>query len=471
MRVLLVNPPPHQRVDQYDTPDFARLGLLYLAARARRERGVEVGFVDAKLLRLDDAAVLGRVRAFRPDLVGLTAFTNEIKPAARIARAVKALSPSIFTIVGGPHVSALPEATLREFPAFDAGALGEGEETFAALLGALAAGRAASSVAGLVVREGEEVRTTARRDPPELDALPPPAWDLAPPQRRYLYMTQRGCPYACTFCQNPNGRRVRQHGVERVVAELDEIARRRPDEVILCDEIFTVDRERTHRLLDAMIAAGLGRRLRFWAQTHVNTVDRELFRKLRAAGCYRCALGIETGDDEQMRAMRKGASRRRVIEARRAAAEAGLPVEGLFIIGHPGETWASARRTIGFAVELNPDTPIFSTMVPYPGTRVGELARRGEQGYRLLSTDWNDYTNQIGDSLALDGLTRRQIEALQMMGYLEVFLANRRFGDLARFAWRYRSEGLAVVEKLLLGRKPRPAAREHEGPAEVAWRA
>lgn len=458
MRVLLVNPPPHQVVDQYDQPDFTRLGLAYLAGQLRRaEPDCTIAIVDAKFERLTYADVAARVRAFRPDVVGLTAFTNEIIPAARVAADVKALSSEIFTVVGGVHVSTLPRETVTEFPEFDVGVVGEGEDTFVELARALAGGRPLDDVPGLAfLRQGLPVVTPERPRIDDQDGIAMPAWDLLPRASRYLVMTQRGCPYRCTFCANPNGRVVRARSPENVVHELLYLADRyRPREIIVCDEIFTVDRERTHLLLDAMIEAGIGRRLRWWAQTHVNSVDREIFAKMKAAGCHMCGLGIETGDPAIMRHMRKGITMSRVVEARRAAASVGLSVESLMIIGHPNETWETAMRTIDFAVALNPDRPIFGVMVPYPGTHVAELARRGEGGYRLISRDWNDYNKQIGHALEFEGLSRRQLETLQMWAYLKVFLANRRHADLARFAWQYRSEGWAVVKKVMLGRRPR----------------
>lgn len=472
MRIALVNPPPHQVVDQYDVPDFTRLGLVCLASQLRREEaGCVVEIVDAKFERLSCAQIASRLRAFRPDLVGLTAFTNEIKPAARVARDVKGLSPSIVTVIGGVHVSTLPSETMVEFPDFDVGVVGEGERTFVDLVRALARGASFDSVPGLaLLRDGHTVLTAERERIEDMDAIAPPDWGLVPAAQRYLVMTQRGCPYRCTFCANPNGRVVRARSVESVVEEMSYLVERfQPREIIMCDEIFTLDGERTHRLLDAMIAADLGRRVRWWAQTHVNTVDRALFAKMKAAGCHMCGLGIETGDPEVMRRMRKGISIERVVAAREAAASVGLPVESLMIIGHPHETWETAMRTIDFAVALNPDRPIFGVMVPYPGTHVAELARRGEGGYRLISTDWNDYNKQIGHAMEFEGLSRRQLESLQMWGYLKVFLANRRHRDLARFAWSYRSEGWAVVKKVLLGRNPpafdEGARREPERPS------
>jgi radical SAM superfamily enzyme YgiQ (UPF0313 family) len=457
VRVLLVNPPPYQRVDEYDTPNFTRLGLASLAAALRTDGGATVEIVDGKFERLSYEAILERVRRFSPDVVGLTAFTNEIKPASRVAALVKSLSPSITTVVGGVHPSVLPERTLDEFPAFDLVVVGEGELTFAELIATLARGTRPTAVAGVCFRDGGEVvRTPERARLVDLTELPLPAWDLLPPSPRYLFMTQRGCAYRCTFCANPNGRVVRTRSVEHVISELEQIIARGGEELYMCDELFTADRERTHRLLDAMIAAGVGRHLRWSAQTHVNLVDRDLFAKMKAAGCFICGLGIETGDPDIMRRMKKGSTMERVLAARNAARDVGLPIEGLLIIGHPHETWESAMRTVDFGVKLNPERPIVGVMVPYPGTEVAAMAARGEGGYRLLSTDWNDYNKQVGNALAFEHLSRRDLEILQMLAYVKVFIGNRRWADFTRFVWKYRSEGWAVLRKIVLGRMPTP---------------
>ena len=113
MRVLLINPPPYQRVDAYDTPNFTRHGLACLAAKLRADGLGEVEIVDGKFERLSYEEIQERVRRFAPDIVGLTAFTNEIKPAAQVALTVKALSPSIITVsrvqmCGGQTVVGVP---------------------------------------------------------------------------------------------------------------------------------------------------------------------------------------------------------------------------------------------------------------------------------------------------------------------------------------------------------------------------
>lgn len=461
MRVLLINAPPARIVERmYDTPEFTRLALACLGA-VLRGRGHEVAAIDAKFERLDHDQVLERVASFGPQLVGLTAFTNEIKSAARVAADVKRRWPQVRTIVGGVHVSAIPERTLEEFPAFDFGCIGEGELTLAELVDVLEAGGDPAGVAGLVLRSAGKagavpasagpVRTAPRAVLLDLDDLPMPAWDLMPPAVEYTVMSSRGCPYSCPFCQNPNGRRVRARSVEAFVGELAWIAEHtHARRLFISDEIFTLDRERTLAILDALVARGLHQRLAWMAQTHVNFVDEDLFARMRAAGAYLVGFGIETGDADMLRALRKGLiDHRPVLAARAAARRAGLPVETYFIIGQEHETLASAWRSLRLAFQLNPELPIFGIMVPYPGTRVAALAERGEGGFRIRSRDWDDYNKQIGDALEFEGLSRRQLELLQLAGYLGVFLLNGRLLDLGRFVWRFRQEGFAFLRKLL----------------------
>ncbi len=470
MRVLLINPPPHQRVDQYDTPDFTRLGLAYLAGQLLTNSACKVEIVDAKFERLNDQQVMERVSAFGPDIVGLTAFTNEIKPAARIAGLVKCLSSQIPTIIGGVHVSALPEETMIEFPEFDYGVYGEGEITFQELCQALLLGLSVEHIDGILYRNGQQiVRTGERERIADQDQIPFPAWDLLPPAPRYLFMTQRGCPFMCNFCMNPNGRIVRKRSVGKVLEELVYLVEKfGPERMYICDEVFTSDKERTHAILDGMIAHGINKKLTWFAQTHVNLVDKEMFAKMKAAGCGSCGLGIETGDPDIMKNMKKGITIDKVIAARNMADAVGLPIESFMIIGHPNETWQTAMRSVDLAVKINAHTPLFGVMVPYPGTKVAELARKGEGGYRLISSDWNDYNKQIGHAVEFENLSRKQLEILQMIGYFKVFLWNFRFGDLAKFIWQYRHEGWAVVKKILFGRKPAPVTASQTEPERLS---
>jgi anaerobic magnesium-protoporphyrin IX monomethyl ester cyclase len=264
-KVVLVNPPPFRILEpQYDTPRFGRMGLAYLAGYLRQHQPYDVEIVDAKFERLSFEATVSRVLAANPDVVGLGAFTCEVKPAAQVAAMVKAARPSVRTVIGGVHVTAIPEHTLREFPVFDIGVHGEGEVTFHELCESLRIGAPQQDIPGLVLRTPDGIVATRPRDRiADQDSIPFPAWDLLPDAGEYLLMTQRGCPFNCLFCMNPNGRTARARSIENFMQELSLVLdRHKPTDIRFGDELFSVNMDRCHELLDAMIAAGGGRRRR-----------------------------------------------------------------------------------------------------------------------------------------------------------------------------------------------------------------
>lgn len=279
-----------------------------------------------------------------------------------------------------------------------------------------------------------------------------PAWDLFRPATEYVIHTSRGCPYNCPFCMNPNGRRVRPRSPEKVVQELEWLYNyAKPSAVFIGDEIFTVPRTRAIQICRAMIDAGLHRKIKWECHSHVRSTDMELSALMRDAGCFMANLGIETGDEASLEEIAKGTSLAHIEQASKILRQAGLPFCGMFILGHANETRDSILKTIALAVRLNPTIVAFGIMVPYPGTRVAEMAANGEGGFVLNERDWNDYNKQIGDGLSLVNVSRRELEWLQIWGYLKVFLWNRRFLDFLRFAWEYRTVGWSVVKKQLGG--------------------
>jgi radical SAM superfamily enzyme YgiQ (UPF0313 family) len=454
-RVLLINPPPIAIVEPwFDRPDWPRDSIAYVAAYLRQQRGFEVRIIDAKFQRLDFAAVLQQVESFKPDVVGLCALTNEIKPAAYQAALIKERLPGAVTVVGGPHVTAIPEATLREFPMFDVGVVGEGEITFHLLCKALRDREDFRDIHGLCYREnGQVVQTAPRERVIDQDLLPNPAFDLLPRATEYWVQTVRGCPFNCHFCMNHNGRVARKRTVDRVIAQIEELIDQfGAKQIHFGDEIFTIDMERTHLLLDEMIARGLHKKISWECQTHVRFVDYDLLKKMKEANCIRVDMGIETGDEEKLRILGKGTNLATIEAAFDAARQVGIPFGTLLILGHPHETMKSLKRTLDLGVRFNPDTPFISIMMPFPGTEVSRMAASGEGGYRLLSTDWDEFSTKLGTVLEFANLSRAQITRLQLWGYLRVFLYNYRFWDLARFAWQYRKAAWGALVKAVIGR-------------------
>lgn len=450
MRILLVNPPPYKIIEPlYDTPIYPRTSIAYLAGYLRK-KNVDVHVLDCKFDRIGFEGGLDFIKKIQPDVVGFTAFTNEIKQASRFAKFVKTYDPKIITIVGSVHVSALPERTLREFPEFDFGVVGEGEETLHELITCLGNGSDLSKIPGVCFLDSEGcfVYGGERLKIADQDSLPFPAWDMFRPAEEYLLHSSRGCPYACGFCMNPGGRQVRARSTENVLNEIQWLVdTMRPKSIWFGDEIFTIQRERTMAISRGIIDRGFHKILHWKCQTHVRTIDLEMLQLMKASNCSMVGLGIESGDDEKLKAMGKGITFKNISEAVNMVKQAKLPFICFFILGQPNETYKSAKNTIDFAVKLNPTLPILGIMVPYPGTEVATMAERGEGGYVLLSSDWNEYNKQFGNALAFKDLSRKQLERLQFFGYLKVFIWNFRFIDLLKFLWTFKKEGFAVVKK------------------------
>lgn len=462
-RVCLVNPPVIAVLEPwYDTPAFGRTALAYLAGYLRQFEGFEVSIIDAKFERLDFDGTMERIRSISPDVVGLTAFTNEIKPAAFLANLVKTELPGCVTVVGGPHVTAIPQETLAEFPSFDIGVVGEGEVTFHELCTALRDSTELEQVRGIVHRTDEAiVQTPPRERILDQDSIPFPAWDLLPRASTYFIQSIRGCPFNCLFCMNPSGRVARKRSVANVMEELQWVVEEfRPERISFGDELFSVDMQRTALLLDAMADSGIGQRVSWDVQTHVQFVDRPLFRRFKRAGVERVELGVETGDEQSLKGMGKGTTLKMIHDACQAAKDEGVTIGTFFLFGQPNETPDSLERTVDLAVKLNPHLPMFGLMTPYPGTEVASMAAKGEGGYRLLTTDWDQYNKQIGGAMAFAGLSRREIEWFQVKAYLKVYIYNRRFSDLAAFLWEYRKAGMEVMKKILLRRKTLTGAQQ-----------
>lgn len=458
LKICLVNPPVLAVLEPwYDEPDFPRTALACLAAYIENIENVEVSIIDAKFEKLNFEETLNKIVSINPNIIGFTAFTNEIKPAAYLAYKLKEILPNIITLIGGVHVTAVPQQSLKEFPCFDIVVVGEGESPLKELcLYYLGIGvKNLSQIKGLCFQIDEKIEYTGQADRIlDLDTLPLPAWHLFKAADTYFVQTLRGCPFNCQFCMNPNGQVARKRCVEKVIEELNYLINTyKPKHISFGDELFSVDMKRTHELLDAMIAHKIGEKVSWDVQTHVKFVDQEMFFKFKKAKVERVEIGVETGDVDIMKKMGKGISMSKIMEAYKFAKIAKVPIGTFFIIGQPNESVDSIHKTIELAVKLNPDLPMFGLMTPYPGTEVARLAAKNEGGYLLKTTDWDNYSKQLGGALEFANLTKREIEWLQIKAYFSVFLRNYRFLDFIKLIWEYRTGAYQVLKKFLLGKK------------------
>ena len=455
--VILVNPPAQViREARYDTPSFPAIGIAYIANYLEIHGGITPLVIDARLERRKEQEVIDQIVALQPAMVGFSAMTHMVNTAARMAAAVKARSPKTIAVLGGFHATFLPARTLKEFPVFDFLVVGEGEIAFLKLAQAILSGGPVPEIQGVWFSREDGTANEAGRGevPPSLDELGDPGWHLFDRDAMGKYctlipiMAQRGCPFSCNFCSRPYGQKVRRRTPECVVDEMESAQKQFGiREFLFFDETFTVNKKFTLGICQEIVRRGLD--VTWWAHAHANTLDVELVKAMKAAGCREVGMGVESGNDEIMAAMKKGITKANLIRAVAALKEGGLPGSANIIIGHPNETIKTAWESIRFLAQLNPVEPVIGIMVPYPGTEIWEMAVRGQGGYVKMSEDWDDYNKQLGNAVSLEKMSRRTMERMQALGYIYIFLRNGRVGDMIRTIIKNQTLVVNMLRKLI----------------------
>jgi anaerobic magnesium-protoporphyrin IX monomethyl ester cyclase len=451
MKIALINPPARKILEFYDAPPWPHIGLGYLAAYLRR-KGFGCEAIDAKLEKLSLNSTISRLNEMKPDFVGITAFTHEVSQAVRIASAVKENSKECFVVLGGVHTTFLPVETLEKFSVFDAVVFGEGEKTLYQIVNALSLNYSFEGVDGVAYRGNDGIRVNKQRSfIDNLDDLPFPTYDLFPKASAYIVQTGRGCPYQCNFCSNPWTRKTRFRSPQNVIQELIEITQRYGRVIIsFADETFGVNRERTEEILDLIITEGLNKTIRWWASTRVDAVDHELLVKMKQSGSEYLGYGVESGNEKILKATGKGIDLKRAGEAIKLTRDVGIRTGSYFILGHPFESPKTALDTINFAAKLNTDSFSLGIMVPYPGSRIFEMAKKGEGGYKIISDNWDDFNKQYGNALELEHFSRKKLELFQLIGYLYFYLYNLRIKDLIKIVKSYSPLLVKVFKKIFI---------------------
>ena len=392
MRIALVSPKWNRLVNSYPP-----LGIGYLAAIAESE-GHTVAIFDLGLAPdtplEDDVA---RIVAYAPDLVGMTAMTNNYHSAQQTFALLKAQQAAPL-LVGGPHATLFPERVLGD-PNVDYLIYGEGEEPFRQLLRTMAwegvrpDEASLRGIAGLCFKTtaGPEPDGLVRNDPApllhDLDTLPMPARHLFELGRYPLYapngermvtlLTSRGCPFGCSYCfKGIMGRKYRQHSPDYVLREVhtlvDEYHYRH---LYFIDDLFTFDQQRLHEICERIVADKLD--IRWQCLARVDTVSREGLALMYRAGCREIHYGIESGNAEVLKRIDKRITHEQVRAAIDWTNAAGITAKGYFMLGLPGDTEETMQQTIALACELDLDLAMFSLTTPFPGTRLwDELVAR-----------------------------------------------------------------------------------------------
>ena len=383
LKVALVNP----RVESY-SGILPPLGLLYIAAVLEKE-GYPVRVFD---LYPDDDGMLTEVAAFRPDVVGMTVLTDYWPRARRVAAFIRKEVPAATFVVGGIHVTAMPEEALAELGA-DIAVIGEGERTMLDLCDCLARGEPWRKVEGIQFRDdsGAFRRTAPRAFIEDLDELPFPSRHLLhfdeymlPPgiirgwwsERSTTVITSRGCPFSCIWCASHCifGRKVRRRSVENVIQEIEHLLQRyHVDTVWFVDDTFTLYKQWVLAFCRALADRKI--RLAWGCQAHVRTADEEMLAAMKKAGCVQLDFGVESGSDRVLKALKKHSSADAVRKAFAIARKVGIRTMATFMFGSPEETRQDVEASMRLAREIKPDFASSFFITPYPGTELMAMAQ------------------------------------------------------------------------------------------------
>lgn len=396
-------------------------GLVCLAAVAQ-DAGASVTIVEASSENLSVEQTLDKILKFEPDLVGMTATTAGIVAAGSLAQGLKDARSRIINLIGGCHVTALPEETLLNFRGFDVAVLGEGEETLKEILHHMDGGHGAlQDIAGTAVRYGENVRT----NPPRplirnLDDLPLPAWSLLdgfpkkfrPSPSRIkrwpcasLVLT-RGCPNQCIFCdRSVFGNQCRAYSPEYAVGLIKDL-RDHYDvkEILIEDDTFIVSTQRVREFCERMVREKVD--VTWSCLGRADRVSPELLRQMKEAGCWHISYGIESGDPDILKGMKKNLNIGQIKMAVQWSKEAGIYTKGFFMVGFPKESEASLTATLSLAKSLPLDDISVMQLTPFPGSELYETAEQ----YGKFERDWRKM-NTIDTVFIPHGFSRRDLEA------------------------------------------------------------
>ena len=394
LHVTLVNP-PYPSGSTRHLP-FALLGLGYLAAVLEKNQ-YEVDVIDCQALKLSYENFRSELGKRKPNIVGLTSSTLTYNSALKLARIAKEVLPECLTILGGPHVTFWDDKALKECPDVDVIVRREGEYTLLELVQKLEAGKSFRDVLGITYREnGKITRNPDRPYIEDLDSLPFPARHLWPMEqlRKYediIYLAaSRGCVFWCDFCSTVrmHGRHFRMRSPKSIVDELEFLHKTYGvTDFTFCDDAFTVDPHRTQELCGLIVERKL--KIKWNCGTRVDMLTRELLLTMREAGCISVWFGVESGSQKILDAMEKGISIEQTKRVFGWVRELGLKPVPNVILGFPGETKASAWKTIRFVEKISPDqVGFYNIATPFPGTPMYDLVQKN--GW-LKVTDFDQY--------------------------------------------------------------------------------
>lgn len=448
-KILFILTPDRESFSGKAMKNFSpQIGVGYLFAYLKQFE-IESSVLDTSFdfdNRLEN--IKKRIAEFGPDVIGITLYSRLADFGKLIVDDIKKIS-DIPVVAGGPHISSTKDEFFYEAPV-DYGIMMDGEIPLKKLINALALGRGdISSIPGLIYRDSDnKIRINHNCELiTNLDELPFPDYSgfemssyAAINNASIGIVTSRGCPFSCTFCNahHVTGRKFRYFSAAHVADEIKYYYEKGFREIGIGDDCFNVKLDRSKDILKLIIGQKLEIVLRFMVGMRANFADREFFDLLREAGCNQVGFGLEAGDPEILRSIKKNITIEKLKETLGYAKAAGVMTSVNFIIGHPNETYEQAKKTIALAKSLPTNEVFFFSMFPYKGTEAyDELKRLEKEGKVKFLYSYEEYLyksspNIIWPVYESPDFTKREREELLRKGrklHIKTTFRNR-FGKI-----------------------------------------
>ena len=432
--VMLVCP-PLEPTGRRSLPPRHPPHMLAYAAATLREAGFQVGILDGMLEAAPLEDLVQRIRRWSPRLVGVAVadLVRVVPPRMvdQFCRALRGALDGIPIVLLGHRLPRVLEERLEVDGAAHYALVGDPELPLLALAERLRDGGDLRGLPGLVRREGGDVLGAAPYQLPDLDQLPFPAWELVALERYalrphryrtsavYPVLASRGCPWnQCMFCKDYSLAKLERYSARepgRVVEEVvHDVVVHGATEIFFVDGHFPMDREWVVPFCAELAARAPG--IPWACLARADSFTPGVLEAMKRAGCWGIFCGLEAGDQELLDAINKGARLEDLARGVQMAHEAGIAVNGNFLIGIPGETPLRTLKTIRFARGLPLESAAFF-LVKYREL-TPELAARGR-----LSEEWELAGHDFaGRAYIPDGYgSLPALRAIQRLAYLAFY--------------------------------------------------
>ncbi len=382
------------------------LGLMYLGSYLNK-MGFKTKILDIPVNRLDE--IINFVKKSITRILGFSITTSTFKITKRFLEENKQVFSNNIIILGGVHASSMPETCFKEIEKMDFLVYGEGEKILYNLLKELnkincekkdlhKIKKELNSINGLCYRINDKININKKPNLIEnLDDIPFPKRDrlskYIPPPNQYKklpvahIMASRGCSYNCSYCLiGSMYSSTRYRSVENVIKEINYLLGLGVKEIHIWDDCFTSNYLWVKKFCERIIKENI--KFSWSCFSRVDTIDEKLLRLIKSAGCWCIFYGIESANKDQLKLINKNICLKRAEDIIKITKNLGICTRVSFMLGLPGENIKKAKKTINFAIKLNPDYIQFCYTTPFPGTQLYKNYHK----YGTLESNFSNYS-------------------------------------------------------------------------------